>query len=479
MTNIIESLDILSGLAYNHEKGAFMDAIITAILTIFGAAALLAVILYIPKLIQFGGCFKKPPRRMAEQKRKIALVVPARGESAVIGDLLASIAAQDYDKHYFDVNIIVKEADDPTVAIAKEAGTNVFIVPDQNCKGEALDGYFQSLTAAQRDSYAAFAIIDADAVLSPDYVTELNNALENDCQIFMTRKNIKNYLGGKNLRSLFCNCAALIYPVLDEMGGHYRTKRNIPVNFCGQGMMVRSEVIKEIGGWPYRTMTEDYEMRKDSILRGYKSMYYPYAVIYTEEVVKHKDCWTRRLRWVVGFSQCDHKYDKAIRKKFREEKASFALKYDIFFSIAPLVLFIAAAIVTSLCGVGLTIYYAAIGSALWLSALLLLAFMPLALMYFLELCYVFLTMQCYRDALEPLTTGEKIAMLFFAPLFNFEYFPIFIQGQLCLLTHKNIRWQHTARVGLDEEKKSNPRRIRLFRRRLRKENEKLRLRRMK
>ncbi len=422
--------------------------LITIFLIAFGAFAVLAAILYIPKLIQFGGCFKKPPRKTAQEKRRISLVVPARGESRVIGDLLASIAKQDYDNRYFDVNIIVKEENDPTVSIAKAAGANVFVVPEQTCKGAALDGYFQAISAEERDSYAAFAIIDADAVLSENYLTELNNALENDCQIFMTRKNIKNYFGDRKSRSVFCNCAALIYPVLDEMGSRYRTKRKIPVNYCGQGMMVRAEVIREIGGWPYRTLTEDYEMRKDSILRGFTSMYYPYAVIYTEEVIRHKDCWSRRLRWVIGYSQCDNRYNKAIRKKFKKEGASFALRYDVFFSIVPLIIFIAADIVTALCGVGLTIYYAAVGSALWLNALLLLTVMPLLLMYLLELGYVFLTMLSYRDALEPLSSGEKVALLLFAPLFQFEYFPIFIHGQLCLLFRKKTNWLHTARVEI-------------------------------
>ncbi len=419
---------------------------ITIILIAFGAVAVLAAILYIPKLVQFSGCFKKPPHRTATEKRRISLVIPARGESRIIGDLLDSIAKQDYDKNFFVVNVIVKEEDDPTVGIAKAAGANVFVVPDQTCKGAALDGYFQAISQEERDSYAAFAIVDADAVLSEDYVSELNNALENDCDIFMTRKNIKNFLGDKKARSIFCNCAALIYPVLDEMGSDYRTKRGIPVNFCGQGMMVRTRVIREIGGWPYRTLTEDYEMRKDSILRGFSSMYYPYAVIYTEEVIKHKDCWARRLRWVIGYSQGDNKYNNEIRKKFKKDGASFALRYDVFFSLAPLILFIAADIVTALCGVGLTIYYAAIGSALWLNALLLLTVMPLLLMYLLETGYVFLTMLSYRDALETLTTGEKVALLLFAPLFNFEYFPIFIHGQLCMLFRKKMNWLNTARV---------------------------------
>lgn len=417
------------------------------LLIAFGALTALSAILYIPKLIQFSQCFKKPPHKTSAQKRRISIVVPARDESGVIGDLFDSITAQNYDKSYFDVTVIVKDENDPTVELAKKYSAHVVVVSEQSCKGAALDGYFHSLTDKQRDSYDAFVIVDADAVLSPDYVTELNNALENDCDIFMTRKNIKNYFGDKKARSLFCNCAALIYPVLDEMGSAYRTKRKIPVNFCGQGMMVRTAVIREIGGWPYRTLTEDYEMRKDSILRGFSSMYYPYAVIYTEEVVRHRDAWTRRLRWVMGYSQSDNKYNKEIRNKFRKEGVRFSLWYDTFFSIVPIILFIVVDILTALCGIGLSVYYGVTGSALWLPCLLLDAVLPLFLMYFFELCYCLLTMLAYRDALTPLPFGEKLATLLFAPLFNFEYFPIFIHGQLSLLFHIHLGWQKTQRIS--------------------------------
>ena len=43
------------------------------------------------------------------------------------------------------------------------------------------------------ESYEAFVVVDADAVLAPDYMTELNNALEYDKDVYNTRKLIKNY----------------------------------------------------------------------------------------------------------------------------------------------------------------------------------------------------------------------------------------------------------------------------------------------
>ena len=296
---------------------------IELILILYGAAALFAALLYIPKLVQFLHCFFPPAKRYAREKRRIALLIPARDESRVIGDLFDSILRQTYDRENFDVNVIVKRADDPTVEMAKKLGFSVFVVPEQTCKGAALDGFFRSIGKEHWQDCAAYCIVDADAVLAPDYVEQLNNALDMDAHIYLSRKRIKNYLGDKKSRSIFCNCSALNYPLLDDMGNYYRMKKGVPLNMCGQGMMVRADAIQKIGGWPYRSLTEDYEMKMDSFLQDFRSVCYPYAVIYTEEVVKHGEAWQRRLRWVMGFTQCDHKYKKSVQRAMREKKYPF------------------------------------------------------------------------------------------------------------------------------------------------------------
>lgn len=422
---------------------------IQSILIAYAVFAGIAAVMYIPKLLQLCYAFKKPPYKKATEKRKISLIIPARNESKIIGDLFDSILKQDYDKAYFDVNVIVKEENDPTVQLAQAIGANVFIVPEQTCKGAALDGYFKSLTSEQFEQYEAFVIIDADAVLEPDYITELNNALENDFQIFLSRKRIKNYLGDRKSRTVFSNCSALTYPFLDDLGNTYRTKKEIPLNMCGQGMMIRKEVIRAIDGWPYRTLTEDYELRMDCILKGFTSMYYPYAIIYTEEVLRHKDSYNRRLRWVTGFSQCDKMYKKKIKKQIRKRGSINAGEFEYLFSLYPLIFFIVTTILTMCGGAGLSIYYAYHDSPLWVNSLIFLVGMPIAIMYGLLFWYCLLAMISYWDVFGKLTAWERIATLFLAPLITLEYFPIFIQSRVYART--SLDWEQTARVEYAKE----------------------------
>lgn len=408
------------------------------------ASVLLAAVLYIPKFAQYFAVRKKPERLIATKKRRIALVIPARNESKTIVDLINSVKKQDYDTNYFDVNIIVKESDDPTVEIAKAMGANVFVVPEQTCKGEALDGYFKSLDKNKLESYEAFAIIDADAVLSENYVSELNNALEHDRQIFVSRKLIKNFLGGKNARSAECNRAALTYPIVDDLCNNYRTVKNIPLNICGQGLMVRREVIVTLGGWPYRTLTEDFELKLDGYLKGFTSMYYPYAVIYTEEAITHRQNVKRRVRWLTGCTQCEKIYKKAVEAKIDREDAPFALKFDILYYRLGIYAFMAGLVGSSSFGSVLSVVYFFHGDARWAFALFALVVFPALFTYLILFVFSCIAMACYRDAFAGLPLKEKIYTLMTEPFYLLEYVIIYFKSRRA--TDKDVEWDETERV---------------------------------
>ena len=421
-----------------------MISLVYGLSALFGVCMLLAAVCYIPKFFQLAGARKKPERKSASKQRTIALVIPARNESGTIGALFHSILQQTYPCDRFDVNVIVKEADDPTCAMAKKIGANVFVVPAQTCKGAALDGYFHSLSPEQLRRYDAFAIVDADAVLSDTYVEELNNALEYDRDIFVTRKNIKNYLGGKAARSLICDCSALTYPIIDELGNAYRSAKNVPLNLCGQGLMVRRRVIERLNGWPYRSLTEDYELKMDGYLHGFSGMFYPYAVLYTEEVLQHKESYLRRLRWIRGYSQCDRMYKKRIQEKIRRDGASPAVKFDFLHFKDAFYLYTGGLAAALSGGTALFITGLAGGSVLWAYALGLLIALPLACTYLILLSYTAMAMCAYRDVLTGFTAARKLRLLLFHPLFLLEYIPIYIQSR----TEKTQgAWKETARLS--------------------------------
>lgn len=425
---------------------------INLIFSVYVALAIVTLILYLPRLFGLRYGFKKFPHKSVAPKRRIAILVPARGESAIIGDLFDSIERQDYDRDFFETFVIVKESDDPTIELAKKAGASVTVVPEQKCKGDALDGLFKSLSKEKLGSFDAFLIVDADGVFSPNYVSELNVALEYEADIFITRKIAKNFLGNRGVRSLSSNCAALTWPIVDDLGNAYRTKKGIPLNICGQGLMLRREVIEEIGGWPYRTMTEDYELKLDSILRGFKSMYYPHAVLYTEEATSHHENFVRRTRWLTGYKQCNKKYKKSIKNKTKENKGMTGGEKEYFFGMVPYFLFLADTILTAVCGLVLSAYYYFTGSSQWLYALILLTALPIAILYEILLFYSWIALVVARNDFRSITKRERIAVALFNPIYLLEYVCVYFSSLKQFHGHDAPVWHQTERVMKNERK---------------------------
>ena len=426
-------------------------------LIVYAALAIVCLLLYIPKLKQLFSRHKLP-RRIAANKRRISVVIPARDESEIIGDLLSSIAEQDYDKDYFGVNVIVDSAADPTVEIAKSYGFKVFIVEDQKCKGDALDGYFKAEDKQTFSSYDAFVIVDADAVLTRNYISELNNALEYDAQIYLSRKHIKNFYGTRRDRTIFSNCSALTYAQIDDLGNVYRTNKNMPLIMCGQGMMIRRETIASLGGWPYRTLTEDYEMRMDCYLKGFKSIYYPYAIICTEEPLKHSENFKRHMRWLTGYSQSDKIYKKKIKAQVKARGRATAGEREYFHAFTPIILFAVLTLLTVLAGVGLSVYGGITKSFGWLYPILMLIVLPLGIEYALLLIYSVMCITAMRDTFKLIPVYERVVTVLIAPFYVIEYIPIFIASKF--KARYGWDWKPTRHIrykgGLSFRAKSKP-----------------------
>lgn len=424
-----------------------LNMMIDIALIVYGGLVLVAFALYLPKMVGIRYGFRKIKRIPAIDKRKIGIVIPARNEYLVVGELFDSIAKQDYDKRFFDVFVVVKEHDDPTIELASRYGYQVTTIDTQTCKGEALDGFFKTLSEEQFAEFSAFVIVDADGVVAPDYLTELNNALEYPVDIFVTRKLAKNFLKGKVYRSVYSNCAALTWPMLDDMGNAFRTQKGLPLNLCGQGLMVRCGVIRKLGGWPYRTMTEDYELKLDGIiLKGFTSAYYPHALLYTEEAIGYRENFSRRVRWLTGYSQCASKYKRQIVKQVKRNKRLSGGEREYFFGISCYAIYLIATICIMLTGVAFAIYYAVVGSNLWLNAFVELSVAPIIALYLLLLVYTLVALYVSRDAFRLITLRERLAMVLYNPLYILEYLGAYIKGRCNILFKKKILWKPTKRV---------------------------------
>lgn len=408
------------------------------------AICVLTLIYYLPRLKCWFSPFRKQPVIHNDKKNRFAILVPARNESKVINSLFESFKGQTYDRNYFDVHIIVKEENDPTIALAnKEPNTFCHVVSTQNCKGDALDGAIKDIIANQPNYYDAFVIVDADCLLAPTFIEEMNNAMASGKQVIQAKKIVKNYLGDHTPLSAACN--GLIWPLMDDLGNRYKSDHNITIMTIGTGILIRSDVIKELGGWPYRqTLTEDIEFMYDCAINHFSTFYYSHARIYVEEASTLHVTNKRRTRWLTGVVDSKRIYNDQIKRLniTKEEKKN---KYYTT-ALSPVYLFVGTNTIFSIFNLVTALVLFLLHDSTYIMALNLGIFSFLVI----YVSFFFLTIFCMLvDRKEiKLPFYKKLLLLFVHPLFYMGYIPI-ISKALFLRTNRG--WEVIERIDFVQD----------------------------
>ena len=139
---------------------------------------------------------RKPPVREAKKNHRYAVVISARNENAVIGDLIHSIRVQNYPQELIDIFVIADNCTDNTAAVAQEAGAIVFprFNTEEIGKGYALDyGITCIREHYSQNKYEAYFVFDADNVLDVNYFREMNKVFDGGAIASTSYRNSKNY----------------------------------------------------------------------------------------------------------------------------------------------------------------------------------------------------------------------------------------------------------------------------------------------
>lgn len=415
------------------------------LLGIYIICTVLCIILYLPRLRCWLYARYKQPRLHATVKRNLAIIIPARNESASIGALLDSIDRQTYPKEHFGVHVIVKEPDDPTIGIAEAAGAQVHVVQSQTCKGDALDGCLKKILTDTPTRYDEYIIVDADCVLDEKFLEEMNNAAESGAEIVTTKKKVKNYFyGSRETQPLSACCNGIIWTLMDNMGNAAKTKKGLPCFVVGTGLMLRADIVRQNGGWPYRaTVTEDVELQHDTVLQGWRTFYYQYAVLYMEESTSHRVTNKRRRRWMTGVVDSKRLYAPKIAADPRASRRYRAIYHTRNLWIAYLLVGIS----TLFCiGNAISaILLSTFRSSLWFPAArnAVIGFLAVYAMFFIMTAVALFA--DWENVKIPFY--RKIALLFVHPFFYMEYIPIV---GMALFTGYGRKWDAIDRVSFAE-----------------------------
>ena len=423
------------------------------ILAVLFAVELISVLLYFPHIMWWFESRRPQEHPRAKRNRRFALLIPARDESRAIAPLLDSVKRQTYPADLIDVHVIVKDPDDPTIAMVRETLPDavVQVVPNQKRKADAMDACMQMIlsTGSAPDAYL---IVDADCLLAANYVEEMNNAMETGADVIIPRKLIKNWLSDKKeYRTLYANCSAMTYTGVDDMGNKSKSKRGYPLALCGQGMLIGARVIDKLGGYPFRSLTEDYELAVECMRHGYKQLYYEYAEIYSEEPLTRHEYNKRRIRWLKGFAQFNKTYGGEVREMTyghgRPDPGKLHFLYDLYPVYGMLgadgigfAACIILALVRLIAGLG------GVASALIWSLL------PVGIAY-VELFVFGAAQLLVSRGVNRMTRREKIKFLFLFPFVSIEYAWIFVMA--FTTTVRADDWAPVARMSINCEEVSS------------------------
>ena len=254
--------------------------------------------------------FAKPEaeKLVSNKKHKFAIIIAARNEEQVIGNLIDSLKKQNYDKDKYTINVIVNNSTDNTYNVCKEYGVNAI-----NCeikvksKGEVLRYVFKKFKDKVFDAYVIF---DADNVVHPDFLKNMNISLNNGYKVAQGFRDSKNYQD-----NWISGSYTLFYYLQNFFFNLSRKKLHSSASINGTGFMVRKDFIEELDFNPV-TLTEDVELTTVCAINNARVDFVKNAITYDEQPTSFKVSLTQRLRWSKGNLQCWKHYHHKLIKSF-------------------------------------------------------------------------------------------------------------------------------------------------------------------
>ena len=354
--------------------------------------------------------------------KRVAVLIAARNEQAVIGELIDSIRAQDYPQHLIDIVVGADNCSDRTAEIARERGARVFERQDTEHvgKGYVLNFLLHKLRSLGL-SYDAYIVLDADNILDPGFIAAMCGCAEQGHDIVTCYRNSKNY--GDNWIS-----AGIGLWFLRE-SRYLNGARAAVGSSCavsGTGFLFTRKILERCGGWHFFLLTEDIEFTIDNVTDGIKIGYCPDAVTYDEQPVTFKQSWRQRMRWSRGYMQVFARYGGRLLRGMLH--GSFSC-YDMAMSIMPAAILTGLSIVVNIGAAIANLVggdWASLGAAVWQS--------------FVGLYFTLFAVGAITTLSEwkfiRCTAAKKLLYAFTFPLFMLTFVPICIAAMF-----KNPGWQ--------------------------------------
>lgn len=385
----------------------------TLLLVVGGVGMLYQVVCIVASLFARQVTFPEAP-----MTNRYAVLISARNEENVIGNLIDSLRQQTYPSELIDIWLVADNCTDNTAQVVRSMGCHVVerFNKEEIGKGYALSYLFNYLNEhGYTETYDAYFVFDADNKLDKHYVEEMNKAFHSGFRI------LTSYRNSVNLSDNWVSSGSALWFIRESR--FLNNSRMLFGSSChvgGTGFMFSKDVMKRNKGWKFHLLTEDLEFTMDSVLHGDRVGYCGSAVLYDEQPVTFSQSWRQRLRWSKGFLQVFRYYGPALIRHAIRERDFSAVDFTLLLcpftvlGVARLLL----GFIFALCGfVSWTSQLASFGGWAYGIVISILSMMGLAA----------LTIVVERDQIGA-TNKELFAYVLSFPIYMLSYVPISFQA---------------------------------------------------
>lgn len=419
---------------------SFLFLILNIFLTIYGTHFFIFVIV---------GIFFKRRFPKTKKKHKYGIIIPARNEEKVVGNLIKSIQKNKYPQDKLQIFVIAHNCNDNTAKISRDLGAIVYEYnnPLENTMGYAFKYLFSKIEEDYgTQNYDGFFLFNADNILSVDYFEKMNDAFEyfKGERVITSCRNSKNF--GANVISASYGLYFLSGCRFECRG---RSVLDCSTRVQGTGYVINSKIVED--GWKYVTLTEDWEFTADQILQGRKITYCDDAVFYDEQPTTVKIMLRQRLRWARGhllvfFSKGKSLFTRLFKRLPKEKNNKYST-YDILINVLPTFVITTVILLMELILVIFAPLFITNYIDLWNQCLLYLV-NSIYIGYFVVLINGIMILICERKRINGVSPITKIMLLFFWPIFLLLSHPLSI-----ISVFKKVEWKsipHTDTTDIEK-----------------------------
>ncbi len=267
----------------------------------FALAAIFAACCFYQAVFAIVRLSGKRRRFQAQKLCRYAVLIAARNEQAVIGQLLDSIRKQEYPSELIDTYVVADNCTDSTAQVAASHGATVYQRQNKALvgKGYALSFLLGKLKEEHGEKrYDGYFVFDADNLLDPHYIAEMNKVFSSGHRVVTGYRNTKNFEDNWITAGY-----GLWFLRESEYLNRPRDTLNIGCAVSGTGFLFADSILSERGGWDWFCLTEDLEFTAEMVIQGEKIAYCGDAVLYDEQPSSFRQSIRQRSRWIKGYFQ--------------------------------------------------------------------------------------------------------------------------------------------------------------------------------